>query len=81
MSRREKLVKALAGILDRGAGQDKIRNDVPTTVLADFLLGMLRTRARYLLGVDESAKRLDMLLNIFFFGASWRPGDLMNRGN
>ena len=81
MSRREKLVKALAGILDRGAGEDKIRNDVPTTVLADFLLGMLRTRARYLRGVEDTAKRLDMLLNIFFFGAFGRPRDLMNGGN
>jgi AcrR family transcriptional regulator len=81
MSRREKLVKVLAGILDRGGGEGKIRNDIPTTVLADFLLGMLRTRARYLLGIDDSAKRLEVLLSIFFFGASGRPVDLMNGGN
>lgn len=70
MSRREKLVKSLAGILDRGAGENKIRDDVPTTALADFLLGMLRTRTRYLGGVEDSIKRLEVLLSIFLFGAS-----------
>jgi AcrR family transcriptional regulator len=81
MSRREKLVKALAGILDRGAGEKKIRCDVPTTVLADFLLGMLRTRTRYLAGIGDSTKRLEVLMNIFLFGASGRSADLMNGGN
>jgi AcrR family transcriptional regulator len=81
MSHREKLVKALARILDLGSTEDKIRTDVPTTVLADFLLGMLRTRARYLLGVEDSIKRLEVLLDIFLFGASGRPLDLMHGGN
>jgi AcrR family transcriptional regulator len=81
MSHREKLVKALARILDMGSRENKIRTDVPTTVLADFLLGMLRTRARYLLGVEDSIKRLEVLLDIFLFGASGRPIDLMNGGN
>ena len=73
MSHREKLVKALARILDRGAGENKIRRDVPATVLADFLLGMLRTRTRYLLGADDSVKRIEVLLSIFFSGALFRP--------
>ncbi len=81
MSHREKLVKALARILDLGSTENKIRTDVPTTVLADFLLGMLRTRSRYLLGVEDSIKRLEVLLNIFLFGASGRPVDLINGGN
>jgi AcrR family transcriptional regulator len=81
MSHREKLVEALARILDRGAVENKIRRDVPATVLADFLLGMLRTRARYLLGVEDSIKPLEMLLNIFLFGACGRPVDLMDGSN
>ena len=81
MSRREKLLKALARILERGAAENKIRRDVPATVLADFLLGMLRTRARYLVEVEESIKRPEMLLNIFLFGACGRPVDLLNGGH
>jgi AcrR family transcriptional regulator len=81
MSRREKLVKALARILDLGSTEKEIRTDVPTAVLADFLLGMLRTRARYLLGVEDSIKRLEVLVDIFLFGASGRPVDLMNGGS
>jgi AcrR family transcriptional regulator len=80
MSHRGKLVKALARILDRGTEEKRIRYDVPTTVLADFLLGMLRTRTRYLLGADDSVKRLDVLLNIFLSGALWRPEDIMSGG-
>ena len=81
MSHREKLLKALARILDRGVAENKIRCDVPGPVLADFLLGMLRTRARYLLEVEESIKRLEMLLNIFLYGASGLPVDSMNGGH
>ena len=40
LSRREKLVKAVSEILDDGVTEKKIRSDVPTTVLADFLLGI-----------------------------------------
>ena len=70
LSRREKLVKAVSEILDDGVTEKKIRSDVPTTVLADFLLGMLRTRARYFARVDESFRHLEMLLDVFIFGAS-----------
>ena len=80
MSHRGKLVKSLARILDRGTEEKRIRCDVPTTVLADFLLGMLRTRTRYLLGADDSVKRIEVLLSIFFSGALFRPVDLMNGG-
>ena len=76
MSHREKLVKSLAGILDRGKGENRIRHDVPTVVLADFLLGMLRTRTRYLAGVEDAIRRLEVLLDIFLFGASGRSIDL-----
>ena len=75
MSKRQNLVKALATIMDSGVEEKKIRKDVPTTVLADFLLGMLRTRTRYLLGVDDSVKRLEVLLDIFLFGASGQKED------
>jgi AcrR family transcriptional regulator len=76
MSHREKLVKSLAGILDRGKGENRVRHDVPTIVLADFLLGMLRTRTRYLAGIEDAIKRLEVLLDIFLFGASGRSIDL-----
>lgn len=78
MSHRGKLVRALARILDQGVLENRIRCDLPTTVLADFLLGMLRTRTRYLLGVENSVKRLGVLLNIFLFGASGQQVDLID---
>ncbi len=70
MARRQKLVLALSRILETGASENKIRRDVPPSVLADFLLGMLRTRARYLARVDDLYRRLELLLDIFLFGAS-----------
>ena len=70
LSRRQKMVKAVSEILDMGVNENKIRTDVPTPVLADFLIGMLRTRARYFVNVDESFRRLELLLNVFIFGAS-----------
>jgi len=81
MSHRENLVKSLAGILDRGKGENRVRQDVPTVVLADFLLGMLRTRTRYLAGVEDAIKRLEVLLDIFLFGASARSIDLLKGRN
>jgi hypothetical protein len=75
LSRREKLVHAVSEILEMGVKEKKIRSDVPTTVLADFLLGMLRTRARYVVNVDETMRRLEFLLDFFIYGAKGNNSD------
>lgn len=46
MCRRGRLVGAVARILDHGVREGAVRGDLPTDVLALFLLGLLRTRAR-----------------------------------
>lgn len=54
-SRRRKLVSAVARIMRTGVGAGEVRADVPVDVLADFFLGMLRTRARHLAAGLESS--------------------------
>jgi AcrR family transcriptional regulator len=78
MLRREKLVKTISSILEIGVKEKKIRSDVPSTVLADFLLGMLRTRARYVSHSEETFRRLEVLLDIFILGASGHNRDAIN---
>ena len=61
--------------------RERIRTDAPASVLADsFFMGMLRTRARYPFGVDEAIKRLEMLPDIFLFGALGQGDDSINGG-
>ncbi len=67
--KRRKLVEALAGILAGGVKEGAIRADVAPEVLANFLLGMLRTRTRDLRDCPESAKRFEMIVDVFCRGA------------
>ena len=69
---RNKLVLAVATILERGAKEGKIRNDISAEVMATLLLGMLRTRSHALSGVPEPAKSLDIVVDLFCRGAG--PG-------
>lgn len=67
--RRKKLVSAVAAILTRGVEEGLIRTDVPAEALANFLLGMLRTRARYLTDMPEEAHSLELVVRLFCDGA------------
>ncbi len=69
MERRKKLVTAVAGILQAGVREGSIRDDVPADVLAGLLLGMLRTRARDLADLPESARPLELVVDLFCHGA------------
>jgi AcrR family transcriptional regulator len=70
---RKKLVAALAGIISQGVAVGKIRADIPAEVLAVYLLGMLRARARELADTPGKAKRLELMLEIFCVGAGCCP--------
>ena len=67
--KRKGLVEALAGILRQGVREGTVRSDVPAEVLANFLLGMLRTRARDLEGCPPALKRYDVVVDVFCRGA------------
>jgi AcrR family transcriptional regulator len=73
LTRRRKLIVALASMLDQGVAAGRIRSDVPAEILATYLLGMLRTRSRDLQGEPIRYRRLDLALDLFLRG-SVRPG-------
>jgi len=70
---RQKLIAALAAIIKQEVRGSQIRADVPAEVLAAYLLGMLRARARELADAPGKAKRLELMLEIFCTGAGCRP--------
>ncbi len=69
MVRRKKLVAAVAAILRKGVEEGELRADVPTDVLANFLLGMLRTRARDLADAPARLRRDELIVDLFCRGA------------
>jgi AcrR family transcriptional regulator len=69
LARRKKLVVAVAGILRKGVEEGEIRSDMPAEVLANFLLGMLRTRARDLADAPARLRRQELVVELFCNGA------------
>jgi hypothetical protein len=49
-----------------------VRADIPPEVLANFLLGMLRTRARDLADCPEPLRRHEVVVDVFCGGAGRR---------
>jgi len=74
MQRRRKLVASLAGILRKGVREGRLRADIRPEVLAAFLLGMLRTRARDLSEDPEFARSFEGVVSLFCEGAG-RAGE------
>jgi AcrR family transcriptional regulator len=66
---RKKLIVVLADILRRGVSDGQIRGDVPPEILANFLMGMLRTRARDLEVAPATMRRLELVIDLFCRGA------------
>jgi AcrR family transcriptional regulator len=69
---RRRLVTAVSGILQRGARAGHIRPDVPPEILANILLGMLRTRNRRLAHVPPEMRRHELIVDLFCNGAARR---------
>ena len=74
--KRKRLVAALAGILECGLREGALRADVPPEVLANFLMGMLRTRARDLADYPEALRRYEVVVEMFCRGAGRRDSGL-----
>lgn len=70
LARRRGLVEALADILAVGVGEGAIRADIPTDVLANFLLGLLRTRERDLGQAPAAMRKFDVVVDVFCRGAA-----------
>jgi len=68
LERRAKLVTGLAAVLQDGVDHGHIRSDVSGSVLAAYLLSMLRTRSHELEGEPPEMTSLDLLLDIFWQG-------------
>lgn len=68
LGKRKMLVNALADIFREGVGAGVVRSDISTEVMASFLLGLLRTRARDLQDVPENMKSCELLVNMFLNG-------------
>jgi len=69
MTHRRKLVAAVAEILRGGIQEGRVRDDIPPEILADFLLGLLRTRTRDLRDAPAALRRHEVVLDLFFRGA------------
>jgi AcrR family transcriptional regulator len=76
VAHRKQLVAAVADVIRKGVAEKAVRGDLPPEVLADFLLGMLRTRARDLEDAPEAVRRYEVVLDLFYRGAS--SGDAAN---
>ena len=79
LERRKKLVDAVADILRVGVREGAIRSDILPEVLANFLLGMLRTRARDLREYPESARQHECVVEVFCRGAGTPAGAIRPR--
>ena len=69
LRKRKALVDAVAVILEGGVREGAVRPDIPPEVLANFLLGMLRTRARDLADAPERLRRYELVVDMFYRGA------------
>ena len=68
LAKRKMLINTLVDILLDGIAEGAVRSDIPAEVLATFLLGMLRTRARDLNIASEKTDKL--LVDLFMNGVS-----------
>jgi AcrR family transcriptional regulator len=74
IKRRKELTAAMAVIIERGVASGHIRKDIPAPVLAEYLLGMLRTRALEMDDTPEAQRTLAPLTDLFIQGAMQRQG-------
>jgi hypothetical protein len=71
--RREKLVAALAAVIAHGVATGEVRSDLPPEVLAEYLLGLMRTRAWEMDDWPEAMRSDEVVADFFLNGVSARP--------
>lgn len=70
LKKRKLLVAAVAAIMRKGFTEGRIRKDILPEVLADFFLGMLRTRLRDLEDAPRTMRRDSLIVDLFCNGAT-----------
>lgn len=67
--RRKPMAEAVAAIVGQGMASGEIRADVPAKILAEYLLGMLRTRSWELEDWPDAQRSLAAVADLFINGA------------
>lgn len=67
--RRKRLVETVADVIGKGKAAGDIRADIPESVMAEYLLGMLRTCAQELEELSNPQPRHQVLVDLFCNGA------------
>jgi AcrR family transcriptional regulator len=70
VSHHKKLVSVLAEIMQKGVREGRVRSDIAPEMLATFLLGMLRTRARAMAELSEESRPIEFVVDLFIHGVS-----------
>lgn len=70
LAHRGRLVSALGEIVAMGVPGGEVRSDIPPEVLANFLMGMMRTRAHDLGGQLERFGGIDVVVQLFCNGVA-----------
>ena len=68
--RRKPMTEAVAAIIAQGMTSGEVRADMPADILAEYLLGMLRTRSWELEDRPESQRSPATAVDLFLNGAS-----------
>ena len=68
LDKRKMLINALADIFREGVAEGVVRYDISAEVMATFLLGLLRTRARDIQDVPGNMKNCKLLVDMFLNG-------------
>ena len=80
LQQHKKLVSAVGQIVQKGVREGRVRRDVPAEILATFLLGMLRTRARALADVPAGTRPVELVVDLFCHGAEKNQADSRSDG-
>ena len=71
--RRKTMIQGVASVIARGVASGEIRRDIPPEILAEYLLGMVRTRSWELEdGPPEPLRSHVLMLDLFTKGAGLR---------
>jgi len=65
---RKKMVQALAEVIRRGVQRGEVRSEVKPEVLAEYFLGLLRTRSNELQSLPERERNQGALVDLFVHG-------------
>lgn len=69
---RKTMTEAVASVIARGMASGEIRRDIPPEILAEYLLGMLRTRSWELENQSEPLRSHALMVDLFTKGAGLR---------